>query len=141
MAELKTRPTDQSVSAFLERIEAPEKRQDCYTLAEMMGQITGEPPRMWGESIVGFGTYQYRYKSGRTAAWFLTGFAPRKRDLTLYIMSGFEGYDELLARLGKHKTGKACLYLKRLSQVDLDVLAELIARSVAHMRAHYPAQD
>ena len=98
-----------------------------------MEEVTGEKAVMWGDSIVGFGTYHYVYASGREGDWPVTGFAPRKQALTLYIMSGFDQYDELLARLGKHSTGKSCLYIKRLSDVDVDVLRELVAESVAHM--------
>ncbi len=99
-----------------------------------MREITGDEPAMWGPSMVGFGRYHYKYASGREGDWFVAGFSPRKQNLTLYIMSGFSGYDELMARLGKHTTGKSCLYIKRLEDVDLAVLEELIRRSVAHVR-------
>ena len=139
MAELKTQPGDASVDRFLEGIEDEERRADCRAVHRMMERVTGEPPRMWGGSIVGFGSYHYRYESGREGDWFLTGFAPRKRDLTLYIMAGFERYDDLMARLGKHKTGRSCLYVKRLSDLDAAVLEELVRASVAHMRETYPS--
>ena len=99
-----------------------------------MSEITGEPAEMWGGSIIGFGSYHYVYESGREGDWFLTGFAPRKQSLTLYIMPGFEHYDDLLARLGKHKIGRSCLYINKLADVDMDVLRELVAESVSHMR-------
>lgn len=136
MGGLKTRKTRASVSAFLAGIPDEKKRRDSRTVLDMMKKITGEPPKMWGPSIVGFGGYRYRYASGREGDWFLTGFSPRKQALTLYIMSGFGEYDAstgseaLLKRLGKFKTGKACLYINRLEDVDLEVLAELIRRSV-----------
>lgn len=134
MAELKTKLTDASVEAFLDGVADERKRQDCYTILAMMQEVTGTEAKMWGDSIVGFGSYHYKYASGREADWPLTGFSPRKQNLTLYIMSGFEQYDELLGRLGKHSTGKACLYIKRLQDVDLVTLKELVRLSVEHMR-------
>ena len=130
MAELKTRPGDASLESFVASIADESRRQDSRALLELMSEVTGESPRMWGENIVGFGSYHYRYESGREGDWFLAGFSPRKQNLTVYLMSGFDGYGQLLARLGKHKTGKACLYLKRLDDVDRDVLRELVRRSV-----------
>lgn len=135
MAELKTRPTDDDVAAFINNIADEQKRQDSQAILALMQDVTGAEPQMWGDSIVGFGSYHYKYASGREGDWFLTGFAPRKQNLTLYIMAGFEQYDTLLARLGKHKTGKSCLYLKRLADVDPNTLRELIRQSVAHMMA------
>ncbi len=135
MSDLKTRPTDEDVQSFLDAVEPESKRQDCQVLLELMQEVTGEPAKMWGPSIVGFGSYHYRYASGREGDWFLTGFAPRKQNLTLYIMAGFEGYEALMAKLGKHSTGKSCLYVKRLEDVDAGVLRELVAESVEHMRA------
>jgi len=134
MAELKTKRNKASVSAFLNAIEDPDRRKDCKTLAKMMSEATGAKGEMWGDSIVGFGSYHYRYASGREGDWFVAGFAPRKNDLTLYIMSGFSGYESLLKKLGRHKTGKSCLYLKGLGEVDQAVLRELIEKSVAHVR-------
>lgn len=130
MAELKTKPTGRSVDAFLESVLPEERRKDCVKLAAMMRRVTGETPRLWGTGIVGFGSYHYKYPTGREGDWFRTGFAPRKNDLTLYVMSGFERHADLMARLGKYKTGKACLYIKRLADVDGAALEELIARSV-----------
>ena len=133
MAELKTKPNNQSVVNFLKGITDEQKRRDCFALLDIMKQITKTQPKMWGSSVVGFGSYHYRYESGREGDWFLTGFSPRKQNLTLYIMAGFEQYDELLKKLGKHTTGKACLYVKRLEDVDLPTLKNLIRQSVRHM--------
>ncbi len=135
MAQLKTQPNDQSVEDFLNRVENDTKREDSFTILELMQQVTGSEPIMWGDSIIGFGSYHYKYASGREADWFLTGFSPRVQNLTLYIMSGFDEYDDLLGKLGKHSTGKSCLYVKRLENIDLDVLKELVEKSVAHMKA------
>ncbi len=133
MAELKTKPTQVDVLDFLGQLSDDQRRNDCLDVLELMKAATGADPRMWGASIVGFGRYQYRYESGRTGEWPVIGFSPRKNDLTVYIMPGFDRYESLLARLGKHKTGKSCLYLKRLSDVDLVVLKELIEESVKAM--------
>lgn len=135
MAELKTQKNDASVVDFLNSVENDRRREDSFRVLELMGDITGDEPAMWGTSIVGFGSYRYRYASGREAEWFVTGFSPRKQSLTLYIMSGFESYDQLLENLGKHKTGKSCLYINKLDDVDLDVLRDLIQESVDHMAA------
>lgn len=132
---MKTVPTDASVAAFLEAVPDERKRADAFALLDLMREATGQEPRMWGPSIVGFGTYHYRYDSGREGDMFLAGFSPRKSALTLYIMAGFDEYEDLMARLGKHSTGKACLYVKRLSDVDLPTLAELVRRSAEHVRA------
>jgi hypothetical protein len=133
MAELKTRETGASVAAFLDAIPDDARRADCRQVSEIMRKATGAEPRMWGPSIVGFGNYRYQGASGETA-WFLTGFSPRKQNLTLYIMAGFARYPALMRTLGKHKTGKSCLYLKRLADVDPGVLAELIAASIEHLQ-------
>lgn len=135
MSEAKTTPTGADVVAFLDQIEPAAKRDDCRALSRLMEEATGEPPTLWGGNIVGFGSYHYRYASGREGDSMLVGFSPRKQQLTLYVMDGFEHDPELLARLGKHTTGKACLYVKRLDDLDLDVLRELIARSVQRIRA------
>lgn len=134
MSELKTKPGDSDVDAFIAGIANDERRQDCLALLDLMSDVTGEPAKIWGGGIVGFGSYHYRYASGREGDWFLTGFAPRKNDLTLYIMAGFDRYEKLMAKLGKHRTGKSCLYLRRLSDVDVDVLRELTTESVEHTR-------
>ncbi len=133
MVEPKTKKNAASVADYLAAIEDPARRADCKRVSTMMRAVTGERPSMWGTSIVGFGAYRYQYESGRTGDWPLTGFASRKQDLTLYIMPGFARYDALLAKLGKHKHGKSCLYIKRLSDVDFDVLTELVRESVAAM--------
>ena len=133
MAELKTKPNEQSVEAFLNSVEDEKKRQDCFTVLEMMKQITKAEPQMWGTSMVGFGTYHYKYESGREGDWFVAGFSPRKQNLTLYIMAGFSRYDELLSKLGKFKTGKSCLYINKIEDVDLKTLKELIKQSVAYV--------
>ena len=124
MAELKTKPTDASVDAYLAAIPDEERREECKVIAEMMQRATKVKPQMWG-SMVGFGSYHYKYPTGREGDWFLTGFAPRKQALTLYIMAGFVQYDELLNKLGKYRTGKSCLYIKKLQDVDLEVLEKL----------------
>ena len=136
MAKLKTQKTNASVSAFLKSIADDDRRKDCQTLVRVMKRAVGAEPKMWGSSIVGFGHYHYKYASGRENDWFLAGFSPRKQDLTLYIMAGFDRYDALMTKLGKHKTGKSCLYLKRLADVDVAVLEELISASVKHMTAN-----
>jgi hypothetical protein len=133
MAELKTQPTDESVTKFLDTIENERKREDSYTILKLMREVTGEAPQMWGKSIVGFGRYRYKYASGREGEWFLVGFSPRVQNLTLYIMSGFEAYESLLGKLGKYKTGKSCLYLNKLEDVNQEVLTELVKQSVDHM--------
>lgn len=133
MAELKTKPHDGDVLAFLHSIEDEKKRQDSFVILEMMTEITGQPPQMWGDSLVGFGHYHYKYASGREGDWFLTGFAPRKQNLTLYIMTGFADYAALLAPLGKYKIGKGCLYIKKIEDVNRDALRELIRHSVTQL--------
>ncbi|HEX7705469.1 MAG TPA: DUF1801 domain-containing protein [Thermoanaerobaculia bacterium] len=133
MAEVKTKPTSGDVLRFIDGVQDEKRRADCLTLVDLMREIVGEEPVMWGPAIIGFGRYRYKYESGREGESMVAGFSPRKSDLTLYLMSGFEGKDELMAKLGKHKTGKSCLYLKRLSDVDAVVLRELVSRSVAQM--------
>lgn len=134
MAELKTQRNRKSVRKFLAGVKNEDRRKDALVIAAMMEEITGAKPEMWGTSIVGFGTYHYRSASGREGDWFLTGFSPRVASSTLYIMSGFSAYENLLARLGKHSTGKSCLYIKRLSEVDLAVLRKLIEASVNYIK-------
>lgn len=133
MTELKTKPTDQNVEEFLNNLTDEKKRQDCFTLLEIMKEVTQTEPQMWGSSIVGFGDYHYKYASGREGDWFLTGFSPRKQNLTLYLMAGFEQSNELLKKLGKHKIGQSCLYIKRIEDIDLRTLRQLIQQSVNHM--------
>ena len=138
MAELKTKRNDTSVEGFLNGIADERKRQEAFTILHLMQEVTGETPTMWGDTIVGFGSYHYKYASGREADWMLTCFSPRKQNLTVYIMAGFAQYDELMARLGKHATGSSCLYIKKLQDIDLTVLRELVSQSVAHMKATNP---
>ena len=131
MAELKTKPTEQSAEAFLNGLVDENQRSEAFTILELMRKITQVEPRMWGTSIIGFGDMHYKYASGREGDWFVIGFSPRKKDLTLYLMYGFSQHGDLLAKLGKFKTGKGCLYIHRLSDVDLPTLEELIKRSAA----------
>ncbi len=131
MAELKTKKTTASVEKFLNNVADEQRRKDCFRLVEIMKAATKAEAAMWGTSIVGFGTHQYKYASGRELEWPLVGFSPRKQDLTLYIMGGLERYPALMKELGKHKTGKSCLYIKRLDDVDLPTLKQLIKESVA----------
>ena len=138
MAELKTKKNDASVEGFLTGVENERRREDSLVVLEMMKRVTGEEPTMWGSSIVGFGSYHYRYASGREGDWPRIGFSPRKQSLTLYVMPGFSNYDDLLSRLGKHRTGKSCLYVNKLADVDMDVLEQLIRSSLDAMREMYP---
>lgn len=137
MAELKTRPTSEDARAFIDAIEPESRQADCREVARIMERVTGAPPTMWGPAIVGFGRYTYVNTTKKPADWMLTGFSPRKANLTLYIMSGFADYDSLMARLGKHSAGKSCLYIKKLEDIDLDVLEALIRESVGFMRSVY----
>jgi hypothetical protein len=141
LSDLKTKRNRRSVKKFIDSVEHEGRREDAREILALMKDVTGEKPQMWGESIVGFGSYHYRYESGREGDWFLTGFSPRKANLTLYIMSGFSRYPELLAKLGKHKTGKACLYVHRLDDVDRKVLRRLVKESVAHVKRREKAQS
>ncbi len=133
-AEPKTKPTDASVADFLDAVEHPGRREDGKAVAALMSEISGEKAVMWGPSIVGYGSYK-----GPTGDWPRIGFSPRKANLVLYMMTGFKGYDALLARLGKHRTGTSCLYLNRLTDVDMDALRELAVDSLKAMREKYPA--
>lgn len=138
MSDLKTRPTSKSVDSFLDSVDNDRRRADSLTLLELMTRVTGEEPVLWGDSIVGFGSYHYKYDSGREGDWFVTGFSPRKANLVVYVMAGFSRYDELLGRLGKHKHGKSCLYINKLDDVDLEVLDELVRESAAYVREKGP---
>lgn len=130
MSELKTKPNDASVVDFLNRVPEERKRRDAFTLLELFQQVTGEPPRMWGDSIVGFGSYHYKSERSRQEGdWPRTAFSPRKQSLTLYLSYGIEAHAELLGRLGKHKTGKGCLYINKLEDVDLEVLRQLVTEA------------
>ncbi len=134
MAENKTVKTGASVDEFMAAVENKRRREDGLILLELMRDVSGLEPEMWGPSIIGFGSYHYRYESGREGDMPLIGFSPRKQSLSLYIMSGFDEYEELLGRLGKHRTGASCLYINKLADVDIGVLRELVSRSVEHMR-------
>jgi hypothetical protein len=136
-AQNKTQKTDQDVREFLNTVEHDQRREDSLKVLEMMEKLTGMKAEMWGTSIVGFGDYHYKYESGREGDFFKVGFSPRKTSLTLYIMPGFGRYPELMERLGKYKTGKSCLYVKKLEDVDEEVLKELIVESVAYMSDKY----
>jgi hypothetical protein len=134
MSENKTRPTDQSALTFIGDVENKTRREDSFVLLEMMREITGEEAVLWGNSIVGFGSYHYKYESGREGDMPCVGFSPRKQNMSLYIMTGFENYKDPLAALGKHKLGKACLYINKLADVDETVLRRLIKDTYEHMR-------
>ena len=134
MAELKTRQNDASVDEFLVGAADERKRADCYALLDLMREVTGDEPSMWGDSIVGFGSYRHRHRSGQSGEWFLTGFSPRKRNLTIYIMSGFDRYADIMAGLGKFKNSASCLYVKRLSDINLDALRKLVRSSYDDMK-------
>ena len=133
----KTGPTDADVTDFLVKVEDAEKRADCQSLVDLMKRVTGHQPQLWGGSIIGFGNYHYKYASGREGDWPLVGFSPRKSNLTVYIMAGFDRYEDLMKKLGKHSVGKSCLYIKRLADVDGATLEELIRESVEHTRKTY----
>lgn len=133
-AELKTKLNDASVTDFLNSVEDEQKRKDSFEILKLMKRASKAEPKMWGSSIVGFGSYHYKGASGREGDWMMIGFSPRKQNLTLYIMPGFERYPDLMKKLGKYSTGKSCLYIKRLSDVDVDVLKELMVESVAAMK-------
>ncbi|MEM7330045.1 MAG: DUF1801 domain-containing protein [Pseudomonadota bacterium] len=137
--ENKTRPTQVNVESFLGTVENKTRLQDARTMIEIMHRVTGEPAVMWGPSIIGFGTSHYKYDSGREGDVPLVGFSPRKANLVLYLGKSFDGYDTLIAQLGKHKTGASCLYINKLADVDLQVLETMVDRSAAHERAADPS--
>ncbi len=136
-AKNKTTKNSASVKDFLDSIEDDHKRKDCKEIAKMMRKATGKNAKMWGSSIVGYDEYHYKYESGREGDFMRIGFSPRKQNITLYIMDGFDKYDELMVKLGKHKTGKSCLYIKRLDDIDVGVLEKLIAGSLRHFEKKY----
>ena len=135
MSELKTKANKASVEGFLDSVKDEQTRKDCYEILKIMKQVTKEEPKMWGASIVGFGSYHYIGKSGREGDWMLTGFSPRKQNLTLYLMGGFDSEKKLLEKLGKYKTSVGCLYIKKLDDVDKKVLKELVTASVKKMKS------
>ena len=138
MAELKTKVNNASVDKFLKSIKDEGARADCFQILAIMQKATKAEPKMWGTSIVGFGSYHYKYASGREGDWFLVGFSPHKQNLTLYIMGGFDGHEELLKILGKHSLGKGCLYIKKLADIDTGVLKLIVTRSVERMKQGSP---
>ena len=137
MAELKTKPTKVSVKKFLNSVKDEQMREDSFKVLEMMQKITSDEPKMWGPSIVGFGKYHYKYESGHEGDMCITGFSPRKNALTIYILPGFLKYDPLMKKLGKYKTGVSCLYIKKLKDIDMKVLKDLISESVKYMKQKY----
>jgi len=138
LSELKTKVNDASVQKFLEGVDNESKRKDCEEILTMMQEATGCEPKMWGASMIGFGSYHYKYDSGREGDFMLVGFAPRKSNISVYIIPGFSDYESELEKLGKHKTGKSCLYINKLEEVDKNVLQHLISDSVVRMRKKYP---
>ena len=140
MAELKTKKTSASVVAFLNAVGDKKKRTDCKVIAKMMRETTGKRAKMWGSAIVGFDSYDYTYDSGRSGSWPVCGFSPRAQNISVYIMPGFSKFEKLLGRLGEFKTGKPCLYIKRLDDVDQKVLGNLITASVKEMRRMYQSK-
>lgn len=137
MSDNKTKPTELSVIDFINAVENETKRNDCFRLIDIMKDLTGHEPVMWGDSLVGFGTYHYKYESGREGDFFLTGFSPRKTALTIYIMSGFKPFEDKLPQLGKYKTGSSCLYIKKLDDLDLPILKEMITYSIKYISTKY----
>ena len=140
MAELKTKQNKASVAGFLKSVESDQRRNDSKELLAMMKEITGKAPKMWGDSIVGYGAYHYKYQSGREGDWMVTGFSPRKQNLTVYIMPGFAKYQALLKKLGKYKTSVSCLYINKLDDVDRKVLKQLVSRAYKDMQKLYPCK-
>lgn len=138
MSGIKTKVTDKGVTGFLDTVSDEQKKQDSYALLDIFAQATGMEPKIWGSSIIGYGSYHYKSdRSSQEGDWPLTGFSPRKQALTIYIMPGFDNYQELLTKLGKYKASVSCLYVKRLSDIDLDVLSQLIKLSVAEMKKRH----
>tara|TARA_B100000609_G_C17156397_1_gene403695 strand:- start:698 stop:1111 length:414 start_codon:yes stop_codon:yes gene_type:complete len=136
MADMKTVPTEKDVTDFINKVEDSHKKEDCFELLKLMEKVSGFKPKMWGPSIIGFGTYHYKYESGREGDFFLTGFAPRKQNLAIYN-TGFSRYEKLAGKLGKFKTGKGCLYVKRLSDIDTTILSEMISKSIDYLKKKY----
>lgn len=137
MTELKTKPNHQNVEEFLKKVDNPRKRNDSFEILNLMREVTQEEPIMWGDSIVGFGSYHYKYASGREGDWFQIGFSPRKQSLTIYIVPELDGFEEILNRLGKFKTGKSCLYINKLEDIDTSTLKELMEKSINHLNKVY----
>ena len=139
MADTKTKATEVSVDEFIDAVPDSVRREDAKAIRALMERVTGETPRMWGPSIIGFGSYHYKYDSGHEGTSCRVGFSPRKAELVLYILTGTAEQEEQLARLGKHKTGKSCLYIKKLADVDFGVLEEITQGALAHMNERYPS--
>lgn len=137
MAKLKTRPGKVSVTGFIDSLEDPQRRKDCRTLVKLMRRATAAAPRIWGSGMVGFGSYHYRYASGREGDWFLAGFSPRKEALSLHVNPCGKGHDALLRKLGKVKTGKGCIYVKKLEDIHLGVLEKMVTESARHLKMTY----
>lgn len=125
---------DQDVLEYIKEVTTESQQEDCFTLLNIMENITGAKPKMWGTSLIGFGKYEYTYKSGRSGTWFLTGFSPRKQNLSIYIINGLTAENERLAKLGKHKIGKGCLYVKQLENINIDILTELISGAIKRVK-------
>lgn len=140
MAELKTKLNDASVEDFINAIKDEQIREDCLAVSKLMQEVTKAEPKMWGANIVGFGMYTYKYASGKTGDWPLVGFSPRKQNLTLYVMGGFEDHDELMEKLGKFTCGKSCIYIKRFSDLHVPTLKKLLKASIKHILKIYPPQ-
>lgn len=140
MTENKTRPSDESVDAFLAAVEPERKRDEARQLDALFRRVTGWNPVMWGPSMIGYGAYHYRYESGREGDMLATGFSPRKAKHSIYILPGYEDYPEIMGRLGKHATGKSCLYVNKLADIDLDVLAELIDTGLKDLAKRWPVR-
>lgn len=141
MAERKTKKNDSSVKAFVDGVADERRRKDCRAAMKLLARATGKRPKMWGSSIIGYGTYSKEDPAGKSAEWPVVAVSPRKSDLTIYIMPGFERFSGLMGKLGKHRTGRSCLYIKRLSDVDLPTLEKLIQESVAEMKRRYDQID
>ncbi len=137
MAEQKTKPTDQPVESFLDNVTDEKVRADCYAIIRLMKKVTGLQPTMWGPAIIGFGNYHYKYASGHEGDCCITGFSPRKQQITLYVLAGFPGQSDLLKKLGKHKAGKGCLYIKKLEDVNPEILESLIRQTVDFMKKKF----
>lgn len=141
MSSPKTIPNNNDVDAFINAVTPEWKQEDTRKIVQLMSEITGKPPVMWGNSIIGFGTYHYKYASGREGDWFLSGLSPRKQNMTVYIVGGFESQESLLQKLGKHKKSVGCLYFKKLSDIDIHVLEELIKASIDVVNKRYDAYN
>lgn len=137
MSDLKTKPNQGDVKAFIDTVEPEGKREDSQELLKLMAKITGLEPKMWGPSIIGYGNYHYKYKSGREGDWFLTGFSPRKQNMTVYLMGGFAESESLLEKLGKHKVSVGCLYFKKLADIDIEILKQLVTKSIDTLKERY----